>query len=652
MRLREAAWCCVLILGAGIALAQDVVAPPASLVLEAVPPIPAELARKVRPYTEFRSHALLSWHPTAREMLVRRRLDATNQVHHVASPLAAPQPLTDFADAISSASYQPTHGRYFVFARATGGDEVYRLYRHDIASRTTTPLSPAGERAQMGAWSRAGDRIVFTTVQIDSNNPDRIARTSIHVMDPAKPDSARVLERIEGSAWGSFRFSEDGTRLVFLETVSSSESHAWTMEVAGGKRQRISPVVAGRKVYYGDPYFSGDGRAIYATSDRAGEFRQLVRLPLGAGRERVLTGHLAYDVDNFEVSYDAGLIAFVTNESGAHVLRFIDLKTLEELPRPPLVQGVAGGLEWRRGSSEIGFHIASARSAGDVFSYDVRENRLTRWTNGNNPEVNAAELAEPRVVRWKSFDGRELSGLYYHPPARFAGKRPVFIVIHGGPASQARPGFIGRYNYLLNELGIALIYPNVRGSSGFGKTFAALDDGRNREDSVRDVGALIDWIRGRADLDGTRVLVGGGSYGGYMALACAVHYADRIAGAISVVGISNFVTFLERTETYRRDRRRAEYGDERDPAMRAYLEAISPLKHASRIAKPLLVAHGRNDPRVPFAEAEQIVAALKQRGTPAWFIAAADEGHGFVKKPNADYLFYATAEFARRTLLQ
>lgn len=502
MRWCVAGWCWALLLGAGVGLARDM-----------VPPIPAELASKVRLYEEFRPHALLSWHPTAREMLVKRRLDATEQLHRVPSPLAAPQPLTDFADAVPNASYQPTDGRYFVFARATGGEDVDRLYRYDLASRSVTPLSPAGERAHFGAWSRTGDRIVFTTVQVDRNNPKRIARTSIHVMDPAKPDSARVLERIEGGVWGSFRFAEDGKRLVFLQSVSSSESHVWTMDLATRKRQRITPIVEGRKVYYGDPYFSADGRALYATSDRAGEFRQLVRLPLGAGRERVLTGHLAYDVDGFEISYDAGLIAFLTSESGAHVLRFIDLKTLEELPRPPLVQGVVGGLAWRRGSSEIGFHITSARSAGDVFSYDVKENRLTRWTNGNNPAVNVSELAEPRVVRWKSFDGRELSGLYYHPPARFSGKRPVFIVLRGAAGSQARPGFIGRYNYLLNELGIALIYPNVRGSSGFGKAFAALDDGKTREDAAKDVSALIDWIGTRPDLDGKRVLVGGVGYG-------------------------------------------------------------------------------------------------------------------------------------------
>jgi dipeptidyl aminopeptidase/acylaminoacyl peptidase len=226
------------------------------------------------------------------------------------------------------------------------------------------------------------------------------------------------------------------------------------------------------------------------------------------------------------------------------------------------------------------------------------------------------------------------------------------IVIHGGPEAQARPGFIGRNNYFVNELGIAMIYPNVRGSTGFGKTFMKLDNGRNREDSVKDIGALLDWIKAQPDLDGERVMVMGGSYGGYMALACAVQYDDRLAGSVDVVGISNFVTFLENTESYRRDLRRAEYGDERDPAMRAFLESISPLNHAERITTPLFVIQGRNDPRVPYTEAEQIVASLKKRGTPVWFMMAADEGHGFVKKPNADYLFYAEVEFARQTLLK
>ena len=641
----------VLCLACGGAAADEWVTPPPSLMLEGVPPIAGEIATKLRPYGEFRSHGLLSWHPARREILVRRRLSATNQVHRVAAPGLAPISLTDLPDAVASASYQPTHGDYFVFAVGAGGNEVFRLHRFDVGSGAITPLSPEGERALIGPWNRKGDRLVFTTAVVDRNNPERIARTTLHIMDPARPETLRTLAKWEGGRWSAFRFSEDGKRLAFLEVVSSNERHVWVMDIATGKKRRVSPASRGEPVAYTEPWFSRDGRGLYLASDRGSEFRRLVLMDIATGKERVLTAHLRHDVEDMEVSFDAGLIAFVTNEAGAHVLRFVELKTLKELPRPALVSGVIGGLSWRRNSTEIGFHITSARSAGDVFSYDQKEHRLTRWTNGNNPEVNTSEFAEPRVVKWSSFDGLEIAGLHYHPPARFTGKRPVMVSIHGGPASQARPTFIGRANYLVNELGIAIIYPNVRGSLGFGKTFLKLDDGMKREDSVRDIGALLDWIAQQPDLDASRVIVNGGSYGGYVALATAVHYADRISGAISVVGISNFVTFLERTESYRRDLRRAEYGDERDPAMRAFLEGIAPLNHADRIAKPLLVVHGQNDPRVPYTEAEQIVSALRKRGTPAWFVLARDEGHGFVKKPNADYLFYATVEFARRTLL-
>ena len=213
-------------------------------------------------------------------------------------------------------------------------------------------------------------------------------------------------------------------------------------------------------------------------------------------------------------------------------------------------------------------------------------------------------------------------------------------------------GFLGRFNYLIDELGIAVIQPNVRGSSGFGKTFLALDNGRLREDSVKDIGALLDWIATQPNLDASRVLVTGGSYGGYMSLAVSVHYADRIAGGIDVVGISNFVTFLQNTESYRRDLRRVEYGDERDPAMREFLERISPLTQAHRIQKPLFVVQGKNDPRVPFTEAEQIVAKLRENRIPVWYLRAENEGHGFARKENADFQFYATIQFLRDTILK
>lgn len=643
---------CSLLLAAPAAFAQDTFAPPKALTLDGVPPVPAELAQKLQPYGEFRPHGLLSWHPVRRELLVSRRLTATSQVHRVADPGTTPEPLTDFPDTVSDAMYEPAKGEYFVFKRAEGGNEVYRYYRYDVATKAVTALSPEGQRAESGAFNRAGDRFVYTTTAVDKNSSDRVARMAVHLVDPLKPDSDRVVARLEGAGWGDFRFSEDGKQLAFIEFKSVNQSDLWVMDVKTGKTRRITKQNAKDPVAYGSPWFSRDGRWLFATSDRGSEFSRLVMVPIGAGKERVLTASLKFDVERLEPSFDASRLAFVTNEAGSSVLRFIDLKTLKELPRPPLVAGVIGRIHWRPKSDEIAFEIRSARTAGDVFSYDVKKNRLARWTNGNNPELNTADFVEPRLVKWKGFDGVELSGFHYHPPAKFAGKRPVIVNIHGGPEAQARPGFLARYNYFVNELGVAVIYPNVRGSRGFGKTFVKLDNGRKREDSVKDIGSLLDWIKAQPDLDSDRVMIMGGSYGGYMTLASAVHFDDRIAGSIDIVGISNFVTFLEHTETYRRDLRRAEYGDERNPAMRAFLESISPLNHADRITKPLFVVQGRNDPRVPYTEAEQIVASLKKRNAPVWFMIADDEGHGFAKKPNQDYLFYATVEFARQTLLK
>ena len=258
---------------------------------------------------------------------------------------------------------------------------------------------------------------------------------------------------------------------------------------------------------------------------------------------------------------------------------------------------------------------------------------------------------KPELIKWPSFDGRTISGFLYKKASSEIKKSPVIILIHGGPEAQFRPIFLGRHNYLLNELGVALICPNVRGSDGYGKTFLDLDNAVKREDSVKDVGALLDWVKSQADLDSDRVAIMGGSYGGYMTLACSFHYADRIRCSIDIVGISNFVTFLEHTEAYRRDLRRVEYGDERDPEMRAFLLKISPLNHVAEITKPIFVVAGQNDPRVPVSEGRQIVDALKQRGRIVWYLVARDEGHGFVKKANADFEFYARIKFIQDELL-
>ena len=630
----------------------ETVTPPAALVLENVPPIPAELAAKLKPYAEFRPHGMLAWNPNKREILIRRRLTTTNQIHVVNEPGAPPVPLTDYPDAVGGAAFQPKAGKYFVFAKAEGGNEVFRGYRQDVATKEATAFTPEGERVSGLNFSRDGSLVIYATQPVDRNNPDRKARTIVHVVDPLKPESDRVLATLEGGGWGDFRFSEDKKRIVLTEFISANESYIWVMDAKTGEKKRITNPPKGEQILYDTPIFTRDGKGIFAVSDQGSEFRRIVLMNADGTNERVLTAHLNFDVDALAISFDANRLAFVTNENGSNALRFLDLSSLKEYTRPSLVPGLIGGIEWREKSTEIGFHMNSARSPGDVFSYDVKTNKVTRWTNGNSPDLNVSEFVEPRLIKWKSFDGLEVTGFHYHPPAKFAGKRPVIINIHGGPEAQFQPGFIGRNNYYINELGVAMIFPNVRGSAGFGKTFLKLDNGFKRKDSVADIGALIEWIKQQPDLDGDRIMITGGSYGGYMTFACAVDYSDRIAGSVAVVGISNFVTFLQNTESYRRDLRRVEYGDERDPEMRAFLEKIAPLNNAEKIGKPMLVVQGKNDPRVPYTEAVQIVETLKKRGTPVWFILANDEGHGFAKKPNADYQFYATVEFARQTLLK
>lgn len=319
---------------------------------------------------------------------------------------------------------------------------------------------------------------------------------------------------------------------------------------------------------------------------------------------------------------------------------------------PNLPPGSVDGPRWHRNSRDVAFELTSARSAEDVYSLDVVTGRVDRWTSSETGGLVTDQFPQPELVRWKSFDGRIISGYLYRPPARFTGRRPVVVNIHGGPEGQFRPQFLGRVNYYLNEMGVALLFPNIRGSSGYGKTFLGMDNGFRREDSYKDIGTLLDWIGQEPGLDGSRIMVTGGSYGGHMTLAISTFYADKIRCAVDVVGPSSLRTFLENTETFRRDLRRVEYGDERDPKMREFLDRIAPLNNASKITQPLFIIQGKNDPRVPLSESEQMVVTLKKQGTPLWYLMAKDEGHGFAKKQNADFQFYSTVLFMKEFLLK
>ncbi|MBW4519347.1 MAG: S9 family peptidase [Scytolyngbya sp. HA4215-MV1] len=622
------------------------IVPNENLVAEGIPPIPAELSSTVQRYTEFRAAVFSSWHPVKREMLISTRFADTPQVHRVKVPLGMRQQLTFFPERVSGATYQPTQGDYFVFSKDTGGNEFSQNYRYDLATGDVTLLTDGKSKNSRGIWSNRGDRMVYTSTRRTGQDND------LYIIDPTHPKSDRLLAQLQGGGWSPNDWSPDDRQLLVGEFVSINESYLWLMDVDSGEKKLITPKGEAEKVAYPAAVFSKDGKGLYALTDRGSEFARLVYIDLATQQHTDLSSQIPWDVEDFDLSEDGKLLAFVTNEDGISILHLLDTATREEIPLPKLPTGLIGGIAWHRNSRDLAITFVAARSTADVYAINVITNTLERWTESETGGLNTSNFAEPELVRWQSFDGKTISGFLYRPPAKFTGKRPVMIDIHGGPEGQSRPVFLGRNNFYLNELGVAILLPNVRGSSGYGKNFLKLDNGFLREDSVKDIGALLDWIKARPDLDSDRILVTGGSYGGYMSLAVATHYSDRIRASIDIVGISNFVSFLERTEGYRRDLRRVEYGDERDPKMRAFLEKISPLNNAHKIQKPLFVIHGKNDPRVPLNEAEQIIATVRKSDTPVWYLMAKDEGHGFGKKKNVDFQFYATVMFIKEYLLK
>ena len=616
-----------------------------NLVTDGIPSIPASLAGEVRRYTEARSAGLADWHPTRREMLISTRFGNTPQLHRVAMPLGAREQLTFFDEPVGTARYEPKAGRYFLFLRDVGGNEFSQVYRYDVADGRSTLLTDGRSRNGDVQFSNNGDRISYTSTRRNGSDGD------VYVMNPLDSTSGRlVLEVTGGNGWGVEDWSPDDRQLLVAQYLSVNQSFLYLVDVATGQRQPLTPQGADT-VAYGAARFSRDGRGVYFTSDKGSEFQRLAYMDLTSKRVTPLTTSINWDVDEFELSEDGRTIAFVTNEAGSSRLYLLDTQSRTMRAVAGIPAGVIGDLTWRRSGREIGFSISSAKSPSDVYSVDADTRRLTRWTASELGGLVASGLVEPALVTWPSFDARPITGYFYRPPARFTGKRPVIINIHGGPEGQSRPGFLGRGNYYINELGVAVIYPNVRGSTGYGKSFVKLDNGMRREDSVKDIAALLDWIGKQPELDAQRVMITGGSYGGYMTLATATTYNDRICCSLDVVGISNFNTFLKNTESYRRDLRRVEYGDERDPAMHEFFERTAPLNNAGKITKPLFVVQGGNDPRVPHTEAEQMVARVKQNGSPVWYLMARDEGHGFRKKSNVDYQFYATVMFIRQNLL-
>jgi dipeptidyl aminopeptidase/acylaminoacyl peptidase len=628
------------------AAAQDVtlLPVPENVKAEGVPGIPASLADTVGRYGEFRTAQLLAWHPTDRRILIATTFGNVPQIHEVRTPGGARTQLTFYRDGITGGAWFEPKGKYFVFRKdmARGGESM-QLFRFDPAAGSAVLLTDGKSRNGDPVWAKASERIAYDSTRRDGKNRD------IYVMNPSDRSSDRMLAQLEGN-WRVLDWSADDRQLLVMESVSSSaETYLWTIDVTTGGRQPITERADG-KVLWLDAKFSADGRSVLALGDRGEEMPRLWRRKLGSKPWKPVSLDGA-TVETFEESPDGRFIAIVVDRDAVSNLVILDTRTGQRRGIPSLPPGVISKVAWHPKSGELALVFAGARTFSDVYSLRPGSEAPERWTTSEVGGANPEALPEAETISWKSFDGLSIPGVLYRPPARFTGPRPVIINIHGGPELRERPRALGRSNYFRNEMGIALIYPNVRGSIGFGRTFESLDDGRKRGDAVKDIGALLDWIATRPDLDKTRVMVTGASYGGYLSLLAAIEYGGRIRCVFEGFGMSDLAAFLESTDESRKADRNVEYGDPSDPATREFLTSISPLTHVSRLKVPIFIAQGARDTRVPLSQSESLVAALRRNGAPLWYVVYTDAGHLQFTTATNNYNMYAWIMFVQKYLV-
>jgi len=612
---------------------------PAALVADGIPPVPDEIPVQMRPYMEYRTASAQGWDPATGAMIVSTRFGNTAQLHRVAGPLMSRNQITFEAEPVRG--LPAPVGDLLLVQKDNGGDEFYQLYR--LENGQLTLLTDGKSRNEFGAFSDDGKLIGYSSTRRNGTDSD------LYVMNPKDAKSDRLVAKVKGGGWALESFSPDIRTALVAQYLSIQKSNLWLLDLRTGKMRPLGDHK--QPISYGSAAYAPDG-SIWVTSDEGSDFKRLGTIDPKTGRFTPRTPEKAWDVDEFEIAPDGAYIAYVVNEKGVSKLRLLDPKTGNVREPQGLPPATIAGLH-AAADGRLAFTMSSAKVPTDAFSLDPSTLAVTRWTQSETGGLDAQVNSDPELVEIKSFDGETISGFLYRPdPKKFPGKRPLIFNIHGGPEGQFTPAFRGSANYLTNEMGIAVFYPNVRGSSGFGKRFVGLDNGPyKREDSVKDIGAYLDVLEKDPRIDSKRMGVSGGSYGGYMCYASAIRYGDRFKAADCIVAISNFVTFLENTQDYRRDLRRVEYGDERDPALRAKLTEISPLSSVDKLRIPLLVVTGSNDPRVPESEADQIVAAVRANGGNAWHLVGKNEGHGFRKKENRDYQSWVERMFWEKYLL-
>jgi dipeptidyl aminopeptidase/acylaminoacyl peptidase len=616
------------------------------LILEDIPPIPQAIVDDLNQYQNTRSAGFLDWSADGKSLYVSTRFGDVDQVHKVLMPGGARNQVTFFDEPVSQVQRRPGTEQ-MMFAMDAGGSEFSQLFTLDPATSRATMISDGESRNGRVVFDRTGKQIAFQSTRRNGASND------VWVMDPDDPASARIaLESPDGSWWGPVDFDATGKQLLIANYVSITDSRVHLLDLDSGTLRQLSPAGSANVPMA----FDHENKGFWFITNRAGEFTQLAWQSLEEGAEPIIiTGDIPWNVEEGAMSEDRKRAAFTANEDGMTKLYLMDTTTRAYAPVSGLPIGYAGGMRFSPSGDRLAMTLDTPSTPSDTFVLALGKGAtehaaLERWTYSEVGGLDTDSFIEPELIRYTSFDGLSVPAWVYKPAGK--GPHPVLIDIHGGPEGQERPYFSSSVQMWLAKLGVAVIAPNVRGSDGYGKTYLGMDNGFKREDSVRDIGALLDWVATQPDLDAAKVAVIGGSYGGYMVLACAVHYSDRLKAAVDIVGISNFVTFLENTQDYRRDLRRVEYGDERDPEMRAHLQKISPLNNVEKIGIPMLVVQGENDPRVPVTEAVQVVEALRAKGQTVWYMNALNEGHGYRKKENRDVYQQAVVLFLQEQLLK
>ncbi|NND45426.1 MAG: S9 family peptidase [Xanthomonadales bacterium] len=624
------------------------------LVLQGIPQIPPGLGKSLARFHDVRSSLFAGWTPDGGAVYVKTRSDGVNQIHRVDRAGGSHRQITERREPIGEVARQPV-GELIAYSMDVGGSGYDQIYLLDPATGESRQLTHGQALNNRMAWDHQGRRLAYRSTRRNGRSND------IWIMDIEAPGEARlVFAAPDGAFWKPVDFSRHGEALLLQYYAGITDSRIYLLDLAtdalrllaGSADQPTSNVATG---------FNHDDSGVLFVTNQRGEAAEIAELPLDpAGSVRYMQEAVTWDITEFRLSEDRRRGAFVTNEEGISRLYLFDPLTMafERVRRLPV--GVISSLEFSPAGRKLGMTLNTPRTPSDVFVLGLRpkplsHKRLVRWTYGTASGLDPDRFIDPDLVHYPApmiTDTRTMlvPAFVYLPRGR--GPFPVIIYIHGGPEGQFRPSFNSTIQMWLDRLGVAVIAPNVRGSLGYGTHYLQMDDGRQREHSVMDIGALLDWIAAHDQFDADRVGVYGASYGGYMALASTVHFGDRISAAVARAGISNFVTYLENTQDYRRDLRRVEYGDERDPEMRAFLQSISPLNNVDRITTPLFIVQGENDPVVPASESAQMVNALRQRGLPVWYMNALNEGHSYEHKRNRDLFQQVTVMFFEEFLLR